>query len=272
MKKNNFNLGKIKVGKELFLIAGPCVIESRELTLEIARELKAICGRVKIGLVFKASFDKANRSSIDSFRGPGLSKGLRILEAVKEQFGLPVLSDVHEPRQAKPAARVLDVIQIPAFLARQTDLVIAAAATGKPLNLKKGQFMSPSEMANVVAKAKSAGAKKIMLCERGTFFGYNNLVVDFRSLQIMRELGCPVVFDATHSVQRPAGAGKVSAGDRKFIPLLCRAAVAAGADGIFMEVHPQPDQALSDAANSWPLAELERLLNNIMKVREALSG
>jgi len=266
-RKKKFSIGGVKIGGgSLFLIAGPCVIESERLTLEIARELKKICGRAGVGLIFKASFDKANRSSINSFRGPGLKEGLRILKAVKRETGLPILSDLHEPWQAEPAAEVLDVLQIPAFLSRQTDLILAAARTGKALNLKKGQFMSPEEMANVVKKARAGGAEKIMLCERGTFFGYHNLVVDFRSLQIMAELGWPVVFDATHSVQRPAGAGKASSGDRKFIPLLAKAAVAAGVDGIFMETHPRPEKALSDGGNSLRLGELEGLLREIMKV------
>jgi 2-dehydro-3-deoxyphosphooctonate aldolase (KDO 8-P synthase) len=262
-------IGNFKVGGNapLFLIAGPCVIESQRLTLQIAQELKRICARVGIGLIFKASFDKANRSSLDSYRGPGLKKGLQILARVKSETGLPVLSDIHTPDQAEPAAEVLDVIQIPAFLARQTDLIIAAARTGKVLNLKKGQFMAPEEMANVVEKAARSGARKILVTERGTFFGYHNLVVDFRSFQIMKEFGWPVVFDATHSVQRPAGKGKSSGGDRKFIPLLAKAAVAAGVDGLFMEVHPHPERALSDRPNSWPLAKLETLLDNLTRIR-----
>jgi len=267
-KPKSFKIGDLKVGGSapLFLIAGPCVIESEKLTLQIAKELKKICARVGIGLIFKASFDKANRSSIDSYRGPGLEKGLRILGRIKNELGLPVLSDIHEPAQAEPCAKILDVIQIPAFLSRQTDLIIAAAQTGKALQIKKGQFMSPEEMKNVAEKAVRAGAKKILLCERGTFFGYHNLVVDFRSFQIMSELGWPVVFDVTHSVQRPAGAGKKSSGDRKFIPMLAKAAVAAGVDGLFMEVHPNPEKALSDGANSWPLGKVEDLLREIRKV------
>ncbi len=269
--KNSFNIGSLRVGENapLFLIAGPCVIESEKLTLQIAKDLKKICRRAGIGLIFKASFDKANRTSIDSYRGPGLEEGLRILKRVKDELGLPVLSDIHEPSQAEPAGKILDLIQIPAFLARQTDLIIAAAQTGKPLHLKKGQFMSPEEMKNVAEKAVRSGAKKIILCERGTFFGYHNLVVDFRSFQIMSELGWPVVFDVTHSVQRPAGKGKASSGDRQFIPMLARAAVAAGVDGLFMEVHPHPEQALSDGANSFRLGELERLLKTIVKIKEA---
>jgi len=271
-EKKKFFIRDIEVGGgELFLIAGPCVIESEELSFEIARQLKEICQRVGMGLIFKASFDKANRSSIDSYRGPGLKEGLRILKAVREELDLPVLSDIHEPAQAEPAGEVLDVIQIPAFLCRQTDLILAGARTGKALNLKKGQFLSPYEMANVVEKAVRGGAEKIMLCERGTFFGYNNLVVDFRSLEIMAELGYPVVFDATHSVQKPGGAGKASSGERRFVPLLARCAVAGGVDGIFMEVHPQPDKALSDGANMLPLSELESLLKKLVEIHKTVS-
>jgi len=269
--KKSFGIGGVKIGgNRLLLIAGPCVIESEKLTFTIAQELKKICQRAGVGLIFKASFDKANRSSVDSFRGPGLKDGVAILKAVKEEVGVPVISDIHEPSQAEAAAQVLDVIQIPAFLCRQTDLILAAARTGKPLHLKKAQFMAADEMANVVAKARAGGAKKIMLCERGTFFGYHNLVVDFRSLQTMGELGLPVVFDATHSVQRPAGAGKASSGDRKFIPLLCRAAVAAGVDGLFMEVHPNSSKALSDGPNMWPLDQLEALLKSLTAIKRAI--
>ncbi|MFQ5645640.1 MAG: 3-deoxy-8-phosphooctulonate synthase, partial [bacterium] len=234
------------------LIAGPCVIETPELTLRIARELQKITDSLRVNLIFKASFDKANRSSLDSYRGPGLTEGLKILGEVKEKTGLPVLSDIHSPAQAAPAAEVLDVLQIPAFLCRQTDLLKAAGNTGRAINLKKGQFMSPHEMKNAVDKLKKSGAGDIMLCERGTFFGYNNLVVDFRSIAIMRELDCPVVFDATHSVQLPGGAGRASGGDRRFIPALSRAAVAAGADALFWEVHPDPDNARCDGPNSLP--------------------
>ena len=273
VSKKSFSISGLKVGKAsgLFLIAGPCVIESEKLCFEIAKELKKISSRIGIGLIFKASFDKANRSSVDSFRGPGLKNGLEILQKIKKDLGLRVLSDIHEPCQAEPAAKVLDVIQIPAFLSRQTDLLLAAAKTKKPLHIKKAQFMAPGEMANVVKKAVAGGAQKIMLCERGTFFGYHNLVVDFRGLQVMAELGWPVVFDATHSVQRPAGQGKASGGDKKFIPLLCRAAVAAGVDGLFMEVHPDPEKALSDGANMLPLSELEPLLKGLQKIRVASS-
>jgi len=266
-------IGKIKIGKSepLVLIAGPCVIENEKITLEIAKKLKQICNRVGIGLIFKASFDKANRSSIRSFRGPGLKKGLEILKKVKEELGLLVMSDIHEPSQALPASKILDVIQIPAFLSRQTDLIIAGAKTQKPLLIKKGQFMSPEEMANVVEKVKSAGANKIILCERGTFFGYHNLVVDFRSFQIMRELGYPVVFDVTHSVQKPAGRGTASSGERKFIPMLAKAGVAVGVDGIFLETHPEPEKALSDGPNMLPLSELENLLKQLLKIKNSVA-
>jgi 2-dehydro-3-deoxyphosphooctonate aldolase (KDO 8-P synthase) len=273
INQKSFSISGLKVGKGagLFLIAGPCVIESEKLTFEIAKELKKISSRTGTGLIYKASFDKANRSSVDSFRGPGLKNGLEVLKKIKKDLGLRVLSDIHEPCQAELAAKVLDVIQIPAFLSRQTDLLLAAARTRKPLHIKKAQFMAPGEMANVVKKAKAGGANKIMLCERGTFFGYHNLVVDFRSLQVMSELGWPVVFDATHSVQRPAGQGKASGGDRKFIPLLCRAAVAAGVDGLFMEVHPDPAKALSDGSNMWKLGELELLLKALMKIKKTIN-
>lgn len=266
-------IGSLKIGPggPLLLIAGPCVIESEELTLETAKELKKICSRLEIGLIFKSSFDKANRTSIDSYRGPGLEQGLSILARVKKELGLLVLSDIHEPWQAEKAGEILDVIQIPAFLARQTDLIVSAAKTGKPLHLKKGQFMSPEEMANVVAKAERAGARKILLCERGTFFGYHNLVVDFRSFQIMKELGYPVVFDATHSVQRPAGEGKKSSGERKFVPLLAKSAVAAGVDGLFMETHPEPERALCDGANMFPLKDFAELLKQLVRLRKLVN-
>jgi 2-dehydro-3-deoxyphosphooctonate aldolase (KDO 8-P synthase) len=270
-RKKSFSIGNVKIGSGgLFLITGPCVIENEKLTFEIAKDLKKISRRVGMGLIFKASFDKANRSSIDSFRGPGLKAGLEVLKKIKQDLGLPVLSDIHDPSQAEPAAKVLDVIQVPAFLSRQTDLIMAAAKTKKPLHIKKAQFMAPSEMGNVVKKAVAGGAQKIMLCERGTFFGYHNLVVDFRSIQVMAELRWPVVFDATHSVQRPAGQGKASGGDKKFIPLLCRAAVAAGVDGLFMETHPHPEKALSDGPNMWRLGELEVLLKSLIKIKSVI--
>ena len=245
---------------KLALIAGPCVIESEELVLKTAERLKEITQRINLPLIFKSSFDKANRSSINSYRGVGLEKGLEILQKVKDRIGVPVLSDIHEPQQADTAARVLDVIQIPAFLCRQTDLLIAAAKTGKTVNVKKGQFMSPLDMKNVVSKLEQSGMKNILLTERGVPFGYNNLVVDMRSLPIMRSLGYPVVFDATHSVQLPGGAGDRSDGQREFIPSLVRGAVAVGIDLLFMEVHPEPDRALSDGPNMIPLDQLEPIL------------
>lgn len=260
--------GTITIGNHtgnLALFAGPCVIENEEITRDIAAAVKEICSRLAVPLVFKASFDKANRSSLDSFRGPGMREGLAILGRIKNDFQLPVVADIHEPAQADLAAEVLDVLQIPAFLCRQTDLLAAAAATGKPVNVKKGQFVSPWDMANVVEKLAKSGCHDILLTERGATFGYNNLAVDMRSLPVMRGLGCPVVFDATHSVQLPGGRGKSSGGDRSFIPVLARAAVAAGVDGLFMEVHPDPDQALCDGANSWPLDRLEALLTTLTR-------
>ncbi len=232
------------------MIAGPCVIESATATLEAAQALKKIAQELSLPLIFKASYDKANRTSVSSYRGPGLQAGLEILARVKGEVGLPVISDVHQVSDVAPAAEVLDVLQIPAFLCRQTDLLVAAAATGKPVNIKKGQFMAPWDMAPVVEKARSTGNEKILLTERGASFGYNNLVVDFRSLAIMRGLGCPVVLDATHSVQLPGGQGSCSGGQREFIPLLARAGVAAGVDALFMEVHPEPDKARCDGPNS----------------------
>ena len=250
----------------LAFIAGPCVIESREGCLSIARELKAIAERLSVPFVFKASFDKANRTSIDSYRGPGLEKGLEILREVKETFGLPILTDIHEPHQAAPVAKVADIIQIPAFLCRQTDLLLAAGETGAAVNVKKAQFLAPEDMANVVGKIASTGNRRIILTERGTSFGYHNLVVDMRSLPIMGAIGYPVVFDATHSVQRPGGAGSHSGGDGKWAPLLARAAVAAGCDGVFMETHPNPPEALSDSANALPLAAIEALWRDLLAI------
>jgi 2-dehydro-3-deoxyphosphooctonate aldolase (KDO 8-P synthase) len=241
---------------ELVMIAGPCVIESAAGTLEIARALKEIASQLSLPLIFKASYDKANRTSLSSYRGPGLKAGLEILAQVKAEVGLPVLSDVHQVSEVEPAAKVLDVLQIPAFLCRQTDLVAAAAQTGKPLNLKKGQFLAPWDMAPVVEKARASGNTKIMLTERGSMFGYNNLVVDFRSLPLMRGLGCPVVLDVTHSVQLPGGQGSCSGGQREFIPILARAGVAVGVDALFLEVHPDPDKAQCDGPNSLPLKEV----------------
>jgi 2-dehydro-3-deoxyphosphooctonate aldolase (KDO 8-P synthase) len=262
-------------GHPLFLISGPCVIESETLSLSVAETLRTIADRLGLFLIFKSSFDKANRSSSESFRGPGMDEGLRILEKVRRETGLPVLTDIHSPEQAKAAAQVVDVIQTPAFLARQTDLIEAAVQTGIPVNIKKAQFMAPGDMRQVVAKARNAASKanvsadNIALTERGTSFGYNNLVVDMRSLSIMAENGCPVVFDATHSVQLPGGLGDRSGGERKFVPLLARAAMAAGVDGMFMETHPDPDKALSDGPNAWPLDRMEALLGTLLRVREA---
>jgi 2-dehydro-3-deoxyphosphooctonate aldolase (KDO 8-P synthase) len=254
----------------LAMIAGPCVLEDAALTLEIARTLKTYAEELGLPLIFKASYDKANRTSITSFRGPGLKAGLKILARVKEEVGLPVLSDVHQVSEVAPAAEVLDVLQIPAFLCRQTDLVVAAAATGKVLNIKKGQFLAPWDMAQVVEKARSTGNTRIFLTERGASFGYNNLVVDFRSLAIMRGLGCPVVLDATHSVQLPGGQGTCSGGQREFVPLLARAGVAAGVDGIFLEVHPDPAKARCDGPNSLALKDVPRLWRTLKAVRAAL--
>jgi len=243
-------------GDDLVMIAGPCVIESAALTLEIAHILKAYARELALPLIFKASYDKANRTSLTSFRGPGLDAGLEILARVREEAGLPVLADVHQVAEVAPAAEVLDVLQIPAFLCRQTDLLVAAAQTGKPVNIKKGQFLAPWDMGPVVEKARAGGNDKLLLTERGTMFGYNNLVVDFRSLSILRGLGCPVVLDVTHSVQLPGGQGTCSGGQREFIPPLARAGVAAGADALFMEVHPDPERALCDGPNSLPLSQV----------------
>ncbi len=249
-----------------FLIAGPCVIEDEGLTREIAEEAKKITHELGIPFIFKASFDKANRSSIRSPRGPGIEKGLPILEKIKAELHIPVLSDIHEPWQAETAARVLSIIQIPAFLSRQTDLLLAAARTGLPLNIKKSQMMSPADVVLAVNKVAEAGGHCVMLTERGTFFGYNNLVVDFRSIPRMKESGCPVVMDATHAVQRPSAVGEISGGDPQYIPMLAAAGIVAGADGVFLEIHPRPDQALSDGTNSLPLHELRPLLIRLKKL------
>jgi len=248
----------------LFLIAGPCVIEDEGLTREIAVEAKRAAGELGIPYIFKASFDKANRSSIRSPRGPGLAKGLPVLERIKEKVGVPVLSDIHEPWQAAQAAPVLSVIQIPAFLSRQTDLLVAAARTGLPLNIKKSQMMGPADLLLAVGKAAEAGNHRVLLTERGTFFGYNNLVVDFRSIPLMKESGCPVVMDATHAVQRPSAAQGVSGGEPRFIPLMASCGVTAGANGVFLEVHPDPSKALSDGLNSLPLKDLPVLLRRLL--------
>ncbi|MCP9849554.1 3-deoxy-8-phosphooctulonate synthase [Cyanobium sp. Morenito 9A2] len=256
------------------LIAGPCVIESPELVLSVAERVKAITDRLGITYVFKASFDKANRSSGGTFRGPGVAEGLEVLAEVKRRFGLPVLTDIHESQQAAPVAAVVDVLQIPAFLCRQTDLLLAAAraveGTGKVINVKKGQFLAPWDMAQVVTKLREAGARNLWLTERGSSFGYNTLVVDYRSLPQLKALGCPVIFDATHSVQQPGGRGSSSGGQREFVAPLARAAVAVGVDGLFLEVHPDPDQALSDGPNMVPLHRLEPLLEQLLAIRAPL--
>ena len=259
-------------GGPLALVAGPCVLEDLGLMVEVAEELKGVAGRLGVPYCFKASYDKANRTSIGSSRGPGLEEGLRLLGAVRERTDVPVLSDVHETAQVDAAAKVLDIIQIPAFLSRQTDLIVAAARTGKPLNLKKGQFLAPWDMRHAVEKAMSVGNEDVIITERGTSFGYNNLVVDMRGLPQMRGLGVPVVFDATHAVQRPAGAGGASAGDREFVRTLARAAVAAGVDGVFMEVHPDPDRAPCDGPNMVPLAEVEGLLAVLTEIHGVVAA
>ncbi|HJR76630.1 MAG TPA: 3-deoxy-8-phosphooctulonate synthase [Nitrospiraceae bacterium] len=259
----------VGAGNPPFLIAGPCVIESEALVLETAARIAEITEALGMPYIFKSSFDKANRTSITSFRGPGLEKGLAVFRKVKDHLGLPVLTDVHTEEQATEAGKVVDVLQIPAFLCRQTDLLVAAAETGKVVNVKKGQFLSPWEMANVVKKVEEAGSRKILLTERGSSFGYNNLVVDMRALPIMRRFGYPVVFDATHSVQLPGGAGTKSAGQREFVEPLACAAAAAGCDGFFMEVHPHPDQALSDGPNMVPLHDLKPLLERVLRICHA---
>ena len=252
--------GRALGGDDFFAIAGPCVLENQELALNVALSLAQVAADLEIPIIFKSSFDKANRTSIDSFRGPGLDRGLEMLALIKEASGLPVISDIHQPYQAAPASQVLDIIQIPAFLCRQTDLLVAAAQTGLPVNVKKGQFLSPVDMRQVVEKLRSTGNWRILLTERGNAFGYNNLVVDMRSIAILADTGCPVIFDATHSVQLPGGQGTASGGERRFAPVLARAAVAAGAHGVFLEVHPDPDRALCDGPNSLPLQELKPLL------------
>lgn len=263
-----------EVGPErpFFLIAGPCVVESEQLAIDTSGRLKEICARLKIPLIYKSSFDKANRSSIESFRGLGVDEGLRILAEVKRQVGIPVLTDVHEDSDIEQVAEVVDVLQTPAFLCRQTNFITRVAQAGRPVNIKKGQFLSPWEMQNVVDKARAAGNEQVMVCERGASFGYNNLVSDMRSLAIMRETGCPVVFDATHSVQLPGGQGTSSGGQREFIPVLARAAVAVGVSGLFMETHPEPEKALSDGPNAWPLEKMEALLTTLKALDEVSKG
>ncbi len=271
MKLCGFDVG---LDKPLFLIAGPCTAESLELCVEVAGTMKEICFRLGVPYIFKASYDKANRSSGKSARGPGLDAGLKLLDEVRRQVGVPVLTDVHTEAEVRAVASVVDVLQTPAFLCRQTDFIHAVAASGKPVNIKKGQFLAPGDMKNVVAKAREAngGADTLMVCERGASFGYNNLVSDMRSLAIMRETECPVVFDATHSVQLPGGQGTVSGGQREFVPVLARAAVAAGISGLFMETHPCPEKALSDGPNSWPLSRMESLLTTLAALDRAVKA
>lgn len=272
MKKVKIGNLTVGGGKGLFLLAGPCVIEDPERTLMIGRRTKEICDRLGIPYIFKASFDKANRSSYSSFRGPGLEEGLKILAHIKKELQVPVVSDIHSVEQIEPAAEVLDVLQIPAFLCRQTDLVYGAAKTGKCVNVKKGQFMAPKDMINVLKKMEEAGNENLMLTERGASFGYNNLVVDMRSFPIMRDFGYPVIFDATHSVQLPGGAGTKSSGQREFVPFLSRAAVGAGVDGLFMEVHDNPEEALSDGPNMVCLDDLEAILRDLKAIDTIVKG
>jgi 2-dehydro-3-deoxyphosphooctonate aldolase (KDO 8-P synthase) len=267
MKLTSFEVGQ---DRPFFLIAGPCVIESEQLVLEVAGKLKQMTAALKIPFIFKASFDKANRSSSASFRGPGVEGGLKILAKVREQIGVPVLTDVHEDTPVEEVAAVVDVMQTPAFLCRQTNFIVGVCSHGKPVNIKKGQFLSPWEMQNVVDKARSTGNQQIMVCERGFSFGYNNLVSDMRSLAIMRGTGCPVVFDATHSVQLPGGKGHASGGQREFVPVLARSAVAAGVAGVFMETHPDPAKALSDGPNAWPLDRMQSLLETLAELDRAV--
>ena len=266
MKLCGFEVG---LDQRFFLIAGPCVIESMQLQLDVAGQLKEITGSLGIPFIFKSSFDKANRTSGTSFRGPGLEEGLKVLSEVKRQLGVPVLTDVHEYTPMDEVASVVDVLQTPAFLCRQTDFIQKVASAGRPVNIKKGQFLSPWEMKHVAAKAKATGNEQIMVCERGASFGYNNLVSDMRSLSVMRDTGCPVVFDATHSVQLPGGMDGKSGGQRQFVPVLSRAAMAVGIAGIFMETHPDPDKALSDGPNAWPLPKMKALLENLITFDEA---
>ncbi len=270
--KHTVKTGNILIGQgyPFVLIAGPCVIEDYETTFEIAKFLKKLTQQLNIPFIFKASYDKANRTSINSFRGPGIMEGLKILEHIKAELGIEILSDVHRINEIAATARVLDIIQIPAFLCRQTDFILEVAKTGKPVNIKKGQFLAPWDIANVVAKVTSTGNDQILLTERGTMFGYNNLVTDFRGIKIMQDTGWPVIFDATHSIQLPGGAGTSSGGQREFAPILARAAVAAGADGIFMEVHTDPDKALCDGPNSLKLDTLFELISQLKAIRKAL--
>jgi len=269
MKLCHFEAG---IDQPFFLLSGPCVVESEGLTLEIASTLKALTDELGIPYIFKASFDKANRSSHDSFRGPGLEEGLRILEKVKQDLGVPVITDVHEDTPLDEVASVVDVMQTPAFLCRQTNFIQNVAKQGIPVNIKKGQFLAPWDMKNVVDKARSTGNQQIMVCERGYTFGYNTLISDMRGLATMRDTGCPVVFDATHSVQQPGGQGNCSGGERQHIPVLARAAMAAGIAGIFMETHPEPENALSDGPNSWPTGRMRELLEQLLKIDQAVKS
>ncbi len=270
---NPVQVNSIRIGRPepFVLISGPCVIENEQTTFDIAEQLKKMTARLNVPFIFKASYDKANRTSIDSFRGPGIKKGLEILTSIRKELGVPVISDVHQVSEVEKAAQALDIIQIPAFLCRQTDLIVEAAKTGKPVNIKKGQFLAPWDMKNVVNKILSTGNSKIVLTDRGASFGYNNLVTDFRCIQIMHETtGCPVIYDATHSVQLPGGAGTASSGQREFVPLLARAAIAAGVDGLFIETHRNPEMALSDGPNSMRLEDLEELLKQLKAIEGAL--
>ena len=276
MTENDVRLAKVGntvtvgSGKPLTLIAGPCVIENRDLVFEVAEAVNAVCKKLGVQYIFKASFDKANRTSASTFRGPGVTAGLAVLQEVKDKLGLPVLTDIHESSHVEQVAEVVDVLQIPAFLCRQTDLLMAAAATGKAINVKKGQFLSPQEMSQVAQKLRTAGVENLLLTERGNSFGYNTLVVDFRSLPQLQSFGCPVIFDATHSVQQPGGQGGTSGGQREYVAPLARAAVAVGVDGLFMEIHPNPDKALSDGPNMLPLHRLEPLLKQLIAIRAPL--
>ncbi len=269
MKLCGFEVG---LNAPFFLIAGPCVIESEELAMSTSAELKRITDELGIPFIYKSSYDKANRSSADSYRGPGIEEGLRILQKVRDEIGVPVLTDVHEDTPLDEVASVVDVLQTPAFLCRQTNFIQNVARTGKPVNIKKGQFLAPWDMKNVVDKARAVGNEQIMVCERGVSFGYNNLVSDMRSLAVMRNTGAPVVFDATHSVQLPGGQGNVSGGQREFVPVLARAAMAAGISGIFMETHPDPSKALSDGPNAWPLGQMEELLSTLKIIDVAVKS
>jgi len=269
MKLCNFNVG---LDQPLFVIAGPCVIESEQLAMDTAATLKEITGRLGIPFIYKSSFDKANRSSTSSYRGPGIEEGLRILQKVKDDIGVPVLTDVHEDTPLDEVASVVDVLQTPAFLCRQTNFIQNVARTGLPVNIKKGQFLAPWDMKNVTDKAREAGNNNIMVCERGVSFGYNTLISDMRGLVEMRNTGCPVVFDATHSVQQPGGQGTTSGGQRQFVPVLARSAVAAGVSGLFMETHPDPEKALSDGPNAWPLGEMESLLETLKALDDVVKA